>query len=417
MDPRQNGAFPNAFVERMSRRSALHRFGVAGATAALVAALGRGGAGVAQQDGPPEEWFLPDATLGRHGQIILGAGPVYLSHLPMFMFDTPDSHPHHFQVILEVTFDADAQSDYLADRQANTAPLLYTLHPTDKYRMLDLIASDPGQPALRSLSGNIVRGHFERGDDQPFGIEMANVHSNATVDVVRVVYAHEFEFHPAPLAQLEYVLFGQGESLYLAHRITQPPDFDQILPVRIEGHVFTDDELQGGIVISVPDRANTILERLKGGEQVVGIARRTGMGGTIADDLQIVADPELFFEEGELRFPLTPSDFDPTQAEIDAKMASVSRGESTPATPAPVEVVVEIAGFAFVPEMVEVAVGSTVTWTNQDAAPHSVAGDHGEFDSGDLAPGQSFSFTFGAPGTFAYHCDFHPMMEATVVAK
>ena len=412
MAPHSIDAIPNALVGRMSRRTALRRLGGGAAAAALLAAIGPGGAGAAQQDGPPPEWFLPDATMGRHGQVILGGGPVYLSHLPMFMFDTPETHPHHFQVIVEVTFDADAQSDYLTDRQVTGAPL-YTLHPTDRFRMLDLIAPGPGQPALRSLRGNIVRGHFERGEDQPLGIAMADIHPGAAVDVVRVVYVHEFEFHPAPLAQLEYVLFGQGQALFLAHRITQPPDFDQILPARIEGHVFTDDELQQGIVVSVPDRANTIPQRLREGDQVGGTARRTGRGGTISADLRIAAGRELFFEEGELRFPLRNEDFAPTDEEVAAGMTSVSP-MTTPQVPPPtVEVAVD--DLAFEPATIEIAVGGTVIWTNRDDGPHTVTGDHGEFDSGDLAPDQTFSFTFDTAGTFAYHCDFHPFMRATVV--
>src|SRR5215217_5450804 len=137
MDPHRIGDLPNALVGRTSRRTALRRLGGAGAAAALLAAIGPGSSGAAQQDGPPPDWFLPDATSGRHGQVILGTGPVYLSHLPMFMFDTPATHPHHFQVILEVTFDADTQSDYLNDRQANGA-LLYTLRPRNSFRMLDV---------------------------------------------------------------------------------------------------------------------------------------------------------------------------------------------------------------------------------------------------------------------------------------
>jgi hypothetical protein len=62
-----------------------------------------------------------------------------------------------------------------------------------------------------------------------------------------------------------------------------------------------------------------------------------------------------------------------------------------------------------------VSVGTTVTWTNSGASPHTVTADNGEFDSGRLAPGASFSQTFDAAGTVTYHCEIHPQMAGTIV--
>jgi plastocyanin len=76
---------------------------------------------------------------------------------------------------------------------------------------------------------------------------------------------------------------------------------------------------------------------------------------------------------------------------------------------------VTIVDFAFQPASLEVTAGTTVTWTNSDAAPHTVTADNGEFDSGRLAPGASFSQTFDAAGTFTYHCEIHPQMAGTIV--
>ena len=76
---------------------------------------------------------------------------------------------------------------------------------------------------------------------------------------------------------------------------------------------------------------------------------------------------------------------------------------------------VTIANFAFDPAELSVAAGTTVTWTNDDTAPHTVTEDDGLFDSGRLDQGASFSQTFDDPGTYAYHCDFHPSMKGTVV--
>jgi plastocyanin len=49
-----------------------------------------------------------------------------------------------------------------------------------------------------------------------------------------------------------------------------------------------------------------------------------------------------------------------------------------------------------------VNVGSTVTWTNNDTVDHDVASDTGVFDSGNLSPGQTFSYTFPTAGTYPY---------------
>ena len=76
---------------------------------------------------------------------------------------------------------------------------------------------------------------------------------------------------------------------------------------------------------------------------------------------------------------------------------------------------VSIVDFAFQPASLEVPVGTTVTWTNAGAAPHTVTADDGAFDSGELAPGASFSQTFDTAGSFAYHCEIHPNMTGTIV--
>ena len=76
---------------------------------------------------------------------------------------------------------------------------------------------------------------------------------------------------------------------------------------------------------------------------------------------------------------------------------------------------VSIVDFAFEPASLEVATGTTVTWTNNGQARHTATADDGTFDSGRLQSGETFSFTFNTPGTFAYHCEIHPEMTGTIV--
>jgi len=72
---------------------------------------------------------------------------------------------------------------------------------------------------------------------------------------------------------------------------------------------------------------------------------------------------------------------------------------------------------AFTPDQLNVAVGTTVTWTNTDAISHTSTSNATGWDSGILAPGGQFSFTFQSAGTFPYHCAIHPGMVGTVVVN
>jgi plastocyanin len=79
---------------------------------------------------------------------------------------------------------------------------------------------------------------------------------------------------------------------------------------------------------------------------------------------------------------------------------------------------------AYSPNPIQVSVGTTVTWTNNDAQPHTVtSGSNGQpdnkFNSSPnftplLNPGQTFSFTFTQAGNYPYFCTLHPNMVGTV---
>ena len=83
----------------------------------------------------------------------------------------------------------------------------------------------------------------------------------------------------------------------------------------------------------------------------------------------------------------------------------------------------------FTLESFTVSVGTTVTWTNRDSAPHTVTSgvpgdpDAGsKFDSGEdpadwLQQGQQFNFTFDSPRVIPYWCLVHPFMTGTVTVE
>ena len=73
--------------------------------------------------------------------------------------------------------------------------------------------------------------------------------------------------------------------------------------------------------------------------------------------------------------------------------------------------------FGFNPSSMTVKSGTTVTWTDNTNAPHTVtsdAGDPASFNGPLMHNGATFSFTFTTPGTYSYHCSVHPYMTATI---
>jgi plastocyanin len=97
---------------------------------------------------------------------------------------------------------------------------------------------------------------------------------------------------------------------------------------------------------------------------------------------------------------------------------SRSVGTSTSATGSAAPVAgeaVSIDNFAFVPESLTVRAGSTVTWTNHDEEPHTVAASDGSFHSPGMGSQATYFHTFGTAGKFDYICSIHPFMHATVL--
>lgn len=78
---------------------------------------------------------------------------------------------------------------------------------------------------------------------------------------------------------------------------------------------------------------------------------------------------------------------------------------------------VEIKNFAFVPAVLNVTAGDTVTWTNLDEDPHTVVANDKSFRSRALDTGERDSFVFEAPGEYGYYCSLHPHMTAKVIVK
>ncbi len=77
-------------------------------------------------------------------------------------------------------------------------------------------------------------------------------------------------------------------------------------------------------------------------------------------------------------------------------------------------------GLDFSPLTVHARVGQTVTWTNEDQAPHNVTYVSGpQFRSSQrrMAIGKRFSIHLSQPGTIHYICTLHSWMRASVIVS
>jgi len=147
----------------------------------------------------------PPAT---HGMLVFGGKKIYVSHLPMFM------RPHDYQMIYEVTFDAEGTAKYLKDRKTHRG--YYTLAP-QKFVLPAMVANPKPFKAI------LFRDHFERK-----GKELTPV----TVTLKAKIVFEKFKPDAKAPESASYLVFGDNDEKYAAHVITTPPDFDQILEVK-----------------------------------------------------------------------------------------------------------------------------------------------------------------------------------------
>jgi plastocyanin len=103
----------------------------------------------------------------------------------------------------------------------------------------------------------------------------------------------------------------------------------------------------------------------------------------------------------------------PSHAVGQSKIVLIVKGASNPSSTEP-----------YNPSPLSVPVGTTVTWINNDNTGHTVTQGNPSgntppngFDSGILAPGKTFTHTFGTAGTIQYYCTLHPTMLGEVVVK
>ena len=79
---------------------------------------------------------------------------------------------------------------------------------------------------------------------------------------------------------------------------------------------------------------------------------------------------------------------------------------------------ITISNFMFSPMHAAVAPGSTVSVTNKDSVTHTLTATGGQFNTGDIGPGQTKTFTAPSKaGTYNYICNIHQYMMGTIVVR
>ena len=288
--------------------SALALLGAAGTTLAPLDALAFGSD--EHEDAP-----------NQHNMLVVGEQAVFLSHLPMFQAGKPSApavdktgneftSPHRFQVILEATFarnGKDVADVYARDRRAHPKTRIYTLEPKQSEPfVLSRLFTPAARPELPSFTGTVFRGHLEQGGEPIAGLD------SSLVTITRVVHARKMTPRQARPAHLEYILFGKGSELFLAHAIYAPPDFDQVCSIKTTGHALSAADLNGARRVTFPERTNAVANRLREGQKVSGMLTRPGDTTSSATPIEVQPIVEYYFEEGEL---LVPHTFDPTPEE------------------------------------------------------------------------------------------------------
>lgn len=249
--------------------------------------------------------------VATHGMLLFGEQTPYLSHLPMF------ASKHNFQAIFEVSLSTegtDPMAVYREAREARPEFKMYSFVPTEQFFLTELVtpvdSRDAHSPPLRSsFLGEIYRGHFETFHihEKPESRPPSPLPrlENVAAQVTNVVIFRELDSYalapPLPrIPQLTYFLFGKARESFLAHAITQPPDFDQVLGVQVDGHQFTDEELRRGLLVTFPERANSEDQRIKEQEQVTGQVLVPGPNGPQSLPVQFRAGTQFYFETDDL---------------------------------------------------------------------------------------------------------------------
>jgi hypothetical protein len=157
-----------------------------------------------------------------HGMLIFGKEKIYASHLPLFQA------PHNYQIILELELSTSDKKKLVSDQQAHPEFTTYTIEP-EKFILPEMVKNP------RPFTVNLYRGHFERG-----GTKLL---TNIRVTISKIVFFKKLKADEAKAITTDYILFGNTKEQFIAHHITNKPDFEQIIQVKAKPAAMEQDTL------------------------------------------------------------------------------------------------------------------------------------------------------------------------------
>jgi hypothetical protein len=221
-----------------------------------------------------------------HHMVVFGTDAIYMSHLAMF--SVPE---HSYQVILEVELTGandDPTQTFRQDWHSHPGVRFYTFEP-EPFVLSDLLPTEDEPAKLTTFTGDLWRNHLEQPSTHPVKIA-----SGVTVSVKEVIHGRRFDTAAAALPQLEYILFGRGDDTYLAHLLTRPPDFDQLIHVTVTPRI-ADGDLGRGDIVTIADRQNTEAQCLQSSDQAP-IAGTVSVQSTSVS-VQIAVGSKVYFND------------------------------------------------------------------------------------------------------------------------
>ena len=206
---------------------------------------------------------------------VFGEDRTYFSHYAMF------SSIHAYQVILEVEIPEEARAAIRAFRaeQPDMGLSFSPSTPSDQPLPIrhDWVLPEETQPE-RVITGDL---HWVAdGDDWADPAMRHFIARNVSARVVGVVHRQMFYPDTPRSVGLAYVVVWHGDDVYLAHILTQDPDFDQIVRVTFQGEAPAQ-----GAAVSV-ERSNTLEDRLTPG-QTVEVRNHQGRVFSVAVDSEV----------------------------------------------------------------------------------------------------------------------------------
>jgi len=188
--------------------------------------------------------------------------------------------------------DGGPATEYTADREKHAAQRLYSVAPED-FVLPDILPRPDQPPRLAMIRGPLFRNRFDRDNGEEIAPEVV-------VNIKNVIHGRKFDQTAPELKNLEYIVFGKPDEVYLAHLVTRPPDFDHIVRVTLDD-VPSNESLRHGMTLVIPGLRNHQKEEELDAIGEVSAVLRGSDGGEKTVDVKFVE--KVFFNDD-------PNDFD-----------------------------------------------------------------------------------------------------------